>query len=90
MKLYELIPEDTADPGWKYSTYCGAVIVRAEDKQKARQAATLAFGRAAQVYPYETTSHQPWDLNDVVSARAVSSSRFSASGPAGVLDPAQE
>lgn len=87
MKIYKLSPRAGDYAGWKYSTYRGDAIVRAQDEKEARLEAAKAFGIAATVKLGEATVSEPWTQSVAVSATVVIESKFPNEGVAGVLSP---
>ncbi|MGE4193063.1 MAG: hypothetical protein AB7E51_06720 [Pseudodesulfovibrio sp.] len=87
MPVYELAPIDLTAPDWRASTHHAPCLVRANNEQNARLAATLAFVIAVRHEPGADTAINPWNQEDMVEAHLVAEHGFDEEGPQVVLAP---
>ena len=86
MKIWQLSPLDPDSPDWCNSDYQGDAIIRAEDEQKARHLAVLAFlGFAEQVSSCQKTPRSPWDNPAATQCIELDNSEYPTDGLAKVL-----
>jgi hypothetical protein len=88
MPIFELTPIDLSDPDWRCSDHRGPCVVRADDEENARLAATLAFHTAAKRESGAPTPINSWNQEDMGEAHLVSEHGFAEDGPQTVLAPA--
>ncbi len=87
MSIWSLEPIDTSNDNWRRSRYCGPVLIRAADVQRARAIATLALGVAAEHVPGSEIPVNPWNKVDLVSCSRANDTTFDEEGPEQILDP---
>lgn len=87
LAIWRLEPIDLSDHNWRASGHREAVIVRADDEQRARDLATFAFGKAAEKQGIQETPVVPWHYDQNVSCTELKESEFDADGPDSILDP---
>jgi hypothetical protein len=86
VKVWKLVPVDTAAPAWRASAWTGTAVVRAETEPRARRLAVLSFGVATErtlVFP----SVSPWGDPALVRAVETEDRRYPAAGDENVLEP---
>ncbi len=88
MPIYELTPIDLNDPDWRGSTHHAPCVVRADNEDYARLAATLAFVIATKRELGKPVPINPWNQQDKVEAHEVAQHGFDEDGPQTVLAPA--
>jgi hypothetical protein len=88
MPIFELTPIDLDDPDWKASTHHAPCVVRADNEDNARLAATLAFIIATRRELGKPTPINPWNQENKVEAHLVTEHGFRDDGPQMVLAPA--
>lgn len=86
-RIFKLTPLDPDDPNWKASTYCGEVVVRADDESDARWAATLSFAIATQLTPGRPVPTSPWRYGNLVRAEEIETGEWSTDGERAILSP---
>ena len=88
MHLYRLTPINSRDRSWQGSVHRQTAIIRAGSEDDARTLALKAFhtpllpsapGRAVDV--------APWREAEAVRVEVIQDQRYSAKGPAGILEP---
>jgi hypothetical protein len=88
MKIWKLSPLDLDFAGWCCSCHKGDAIVRAEDKEEARNIANQRFLILAEkVSSCQETPRSPWRDSSVVKCIELDNSKYSTDGPAGLLEP---
>lgn len=87
MSVWRLEPVDTENANWRASSYCGTVVIRAESEERARDIATLVFGRAARKILNQDTPFVPWGSDGLVRCTALNGDEFDEEGPEAILDP---
>lgn len=87
MAVWRLIPLDLSDPNWEASSHRGAVVVRAPDEEKAREAAQQAFGLKTRFKPKAGVLAPPWKRDALVRAEKIKDARYEPDGLTEVLDP---
>ena len=86
MRVWKLIPLDTASLHWLASDYLGNVIVRADDEDAAHALATQQFGKAVERIPLALTIINPWE-SDLVACEPYDGTEYAQDGPPEVLWP---
>jgi len=87
-RLWLLTPVDTTHADWAASVHTEPVIVRAMGARRARQMATLAFGKSTKLVPKQKKQAQnPWRQTARVTAVLTGPSSFPEDGPEAILDP---
>ena len=88
MKIFRLEPKNLDSCHWNSSVYDGIVIVRAEDKMKARRKATFKFSIVIEIKPNaEPTPISPWLLDDCVDCTEETDSKYPIDGDIEILYP---
>lgn len=87
MPIFELTPIDLNDPDWRCSTHRAPCVVRADNEQNARLAATLAFGIAVRKESGDPTPVNPWNQQNKAKAHEVTEHGFAEDGPQIVVAP---
>lgn len=87
MKIWELLPIDPSNDNWAASTYAGSVVVRAENEDRAREIASLAFDTAATKPANGTVRYPPWRHPELVDCRELTDGSFDEDGDEAILDP---
>jgi len=87
--IFKLTPLDPENHNWWASIYKGAVIVRAESENRAREIAYLAFGRVPELVPGLPMSANPWGgSTGTASCEPLKDADFDQEGEEAILSPA--
>jgi hypothetical protein len=88
MPIWKLSPIDLQAEDWKYSTYKGDILIRAQNEYEARDIAKGHFRRAARITTLNTLL-SPWPNPALVQCfQYESDGSWEADGLSAVLDPA--
>lgn len=89
MPIWKLTPIDETSSCWKYSTYCGYLLVRAVSDAAAREIAATAYTVAAPIRSFEPINCGiPWlDHQQVTCTEVLVDSEYNENGADGVVGP---
>ena len=87
IRIWQLVPIDPGQPHWEMSTYRGLDLVRAEDENRARDTAAMAFASAVNLRARRDTIYLPWRHAEFVACYENEDPAHSTEGEEEILVP---